>query len=80
MKSQANYSLPFACFVCRKSFKIAWSGFSPGAADPRVFGHRCPQCSAELSYCGRFFKAPPQGDVKRWREVQELVRGGQQFK
>lgn len=79
MKSEANYSLPFACFSCRKSFKIAWTGFSPDKNDERTQGRLCPQCGQELRFCGRYFKAPAHRDAKGWREVEEAVRSGHQF-
>ena len=69
-------SLPFVCFNCRKSFKIVWSGFSPGKNSPKISGHRCPQCVAQLVYAGRYFKAPPKNALKQWRKVALLFQHG----
>jgi DNA-directed RNA polymerase subunit RPC12/RpoP len=61
--------MQFACFECRKSFK-------------RKLGREtyvCPQCGKEMREMGRQFKAPKLDDVKQWRNVEALVRGGITF-
>jgi predicted RNA-binding Zn-ribbon protein involved in translation (DUF1610 family) len=61
--------MQFACFECRKSFK-------------RKLGrehYACPQCGKEMCEMGRQFKAPALDDVKQWRKVKALVRGGITF-
>jgi DNA-directed RNA polymerase subunit RPC12/RpoP len=61
--------MQFACFECRKSFK-------------RKLGretYACPQCGKEMCEMGRQFKAPRLDDVKQWRKVEALVRGGITF-
>ena|SRR5258706_5412439 len=61
--------MQFACFECRKSFK-------------RKLGREtyiCPQCEKEMCEMGRQFKAPKLDDVKQWRKVEALVRGGITF-
>jgi hypothetical protein len=58
-----------ACFECRKSFK-------------RKLGretYACPQCGKPMCEMGRQFKAPKVDDVKQWRKVQALIRGGITF-
>jgi DNA-directed RNA polymerase subunit RPC12/RpoP len=61
--------MQFACFECRKSFK-------------RKLGretYACPQCGKPMREMGRQFKAPKLDDVKQWRKVEALVRGGITF-
>ena len=61
--------MQFACFECQKSFK-------------RKLGHEnyaCPQCGKSMCEMGHQFKAPAQTDVKQWRKVEALVRGGVTF-
>lgn len=70
------HSLPFACFNCRKSFKVEWNDFSPGKNDPKVLGQRCPECAGQLVYAGRYFKAPPKNALKQWRKVALLFQRG----
>lgn len=70
------HSLPFVCFGCRKSFKVIWSGWSPGENNPEIFRRRCPECGEELYYGGRYFKTPPQNAVKQWAKVRLLWEKG----
>jgi len=61
--------MQFACFECRKSFK-------------RKLGrgtYACPQCGNRMWEMGRQFKAPKLDDLKQWRKVEALVRGGITF-
>ena len=59
----------FACFECRKSFK----------RELKREPYACPQCGNPMFEMGRQFKAPAQTDVKQWRKVEALVRGGITF-
>lgn len=70
------HSLPFVCFVCRKSFKVEWNDFPPSKNCPEVLGRRCPECARQLVYAGRYFKAPPKNALKQWRKVALLFRRG----
>ncbi|WP_162932517.1 hypothetical protein [Solimonas sp. K1W22B-7] len=65
-----SYLVAHACFACRKSFKI----------HPRQdAAARCPQCSKEIHWMGRSFKAPAMGNTEQWRKVQALYAYGFRF-
>ena len=66
--------MQFACFDCRKSFKRKLAAVRKTEHPPA-----CPQCSKEMWEMGRQFKAPSQDDIKQWRKVEALVRGGITF-
>lgn len=59
-----------ACFVCRKSFKVA-----PHPQRQR----RCPGCGGRIHEMGRSFKAPLSRDREQWAKVQALYEAGFRF-
>ncbi|KAB8181823.1 hypothetical protein FKV24_011500 [Lysobacter maris] len=66
----AAYLIAHACFICRKSFRIA----------PRPQRRsRCPCCAGDLHEMGRSFKAPPARNREQWRKVQALYEAGFRF-
>jgi len=66
-----QYLTAHACFVCRKSFKMA----------PRTEGNvaACPNCGNRLYEMGRSFKAQKRRDEDQWRKVQALYASGFRF-
>src|SRR4030095_13375126 len=66
--------MQFACFDCRQSFKRKLTPVRQTNNAPS-----CPQCAKEMWEMGRQFKAPLRDDVKQWRKVEALVRGGITF-
>ena len=67
----------FACFACRVSFKQPGSSNWDARVPTRPFP--CPNCKAPMRRMGRYFKAPPRRDVRRWRETVALYRAGERF-
>jgi hypothetical protein len=68
--SSAPYLIAHACFVCRKSFKIA----------PRAqFKAVCPSCRGPIHEMGRTFKAPPSRNLEQWSKVRALYEAGFRF-
>jgi DNA-directed RNA polymerase subunit RPC12/RpoP len=65
----SSYSVAYACFACRRSFK------RPGGVDAPD-RRRCPHCGGEAVNLGRHFKAPSLGDDKQWAKVRFLVEQG----
>ena len=70
MAHSPEYLHPFACFVCRRSFKRAAVDRDEAA---------CPVCGNPAIRLSRKFKPPRQGDVKQWAKVEALVRLGFRF-
>jgi hypothetical protein len=89
-----THDYPFACFVCRKSFKRPWvslktpyglsrtekTAFAQTARRfERDFRHKCPQCGAPSHFMGRDFKAPKTVDAKAWARVQRFILSGRTY-
>ena len=68
----AYYSLPLACFRCRKAFKKTLQPHPPTLLQEIP----CPQCGRALAFVGRYFKAPPRQNIKQWRKVELLYENG----
>jgi hypothetical protein len=68
------YPMQFACFDCRKVFKQTIS-------QKRLQEHEpfCPQCTQRMWLAGRAFRAPRHNDLKQWRKVEALIKGGVLF-
>ena len=68
-----NYKMHFACFACRKVFRISpFREWVPpevhfAAVIPEV---KCPDCALPMCDMGLAFKAPRRTDVKSWRLIQ----------
>ena len=69
-KLHPKYLIAHACFMCRKSFKVAPRGDSTAS---------CPQCGGSLHQMGRSFKAPPAKDAEQWAKVKALYEAGFRF-
>lgn len=71
----------FACFACRKAFKLA----AHGIWDPsgKRWLHRpsptCPQCRTPMTSVGRSFRAPRRADAEGWKKAELLHRSGVTF-
>ena len=61
---------PFACFICRRSFK------RPGVDRDEA---ACPACGNRAIRLSRKFKAPRRGDIAQWAKVEALVKLGFRF-
>ena len=59
-----------ACFVCRKSFKMA------SRSEHAIV---CPNCGGASHEMGRSFKAPASRELKQWAKVQALYEAGFRF-
>lgn len=59
---------PYACFICRKSWKRS-----------AETGGKCPECSGELHWMGRAFKVPKKADAEQWAKVGALWNAGFRF-
>ena len=70
MAQSPQYLHPFACFVCRRSFK------RPGIERDEA---ACPVCGCLAVRLSRKFKPPRRGDVAQWSKVEALVRLGFRF-
>ena len=65
-----EYLIAYACFKCRKSFKIA----------PRQEREAlCPGCRGIIFEMGRSFKAPAKRDRGQWAKVEALYHAGFRF-
>lgn len=67
--SGPDYRVAHACFECRKSFKIITCDETP----------KCPECSGEIYWMGRSFKAPKKTDIQQWKKVRLLYAHGFRF-
>jgi hypothetical protein len=67
--SGGRYLVAHACFLCRKSFKVA----------SRPQQAKCPNCGGPLHWMGRSFKAPAARDTEQWLKVQALHEAGFRF-
>src|SRR5262245_19645324 len=66
-----EYLFPFACFVCRHSFRRP---FAPGVNELP-----CPHCGGRAIRLARKFKASPSSDKQQWEKVRFLVAHGFRF-
>ena len=75
------YKPHFACFNCRKAFRIPKKreDQAKAAADTRGGEVLCPQCRAPMVGMGLDFKAPKQTEVKQWQKVRILCDHGFKF-
>ena len=65
-----QYLIAYACFACRKSFKLA------PRSDSRAICANCGEIAYEM---GRSFKAPPTKDAEQWAKVRALYDAGFRF-
>ena len=70
MAQTPPYLHPFACFVCRRSFR------RPGVERDEA---ACPVCNSRAVRLSRKFKPPRRGDIAQWSKVEALVRLGFRF-
>jgi hypothetical protein len=68
----SNAMQHYACFACRKAFKVRGTYNSTTAPAP------CPECKGPMTAMGVLFRAPRQRAVKAWRRLEELARGSPQ--
>ena len=68
------YSMAFACFDCRKSFKRPCN---VRAGVPDVLP--CPECGGPSHNFGRHFKPPARRDQRQWEKVRFLFDHGFRF-
>ncbi|MBI2575610.1 hypothetical protein HYV84_00200 [Candidatus Woesearchaeota archaeon] len=85
--AEHKYKLPFACFKCRKSFKLDTetdyntlhpfgrpnSGSSEKSGEIIAI---CPECGDRMNYMGHDFKAPKLSEIKQWKKVEILYKSG----
>ena len=77
-----TYKDHFACFDCRKVFRVRppaeWvdPAVRAGEFHPLV---RCPDCRRPMINMGLDFKAPRKRDVKQWKKVEALHAAGISF-
>jgi hypothetical protein len=64
-----HYLHDYACFRCRKSFKLPVG--RPGSV--------CRQCRAPLVRLGRNFRRPARNDREQWEKVRLLAEAGYRF-
>lgn len=76
----------FACFACRKAFKIRqWEEGEPGPRKARVRPRHvprpvtCPDCARPMIDMGLDFKAPPKEDRRAWQILDILQQHGFTF-
>ncbi|MBO0697585.1 MAG: hypothetical protein J2P46_04260 [Zavarzinella sp.] len=59
----------YACFTCRKAFKV------PGAYNHTAAPAPCPECKGPMTAMGVLFRAPRRRAIKAWKKLEELARG-----
>lgn len=64
----ANCKQHYACFSCRKAFKVRGTFNSTATPAP------CPECKQPMTAMGLLFRAPRQRAVKAWKKLEELAR------
>jgi hypothetical protein len=64
------YLHPFACFICRRSFRRPDAGRDEAP---------CPACGTRAIRLNRKFKPPRRGDTAQWTKVEALVKLGFRF-
>lgn len=70
-----RYKQHYACFTCRKVFRIPDSDTPFNVAvysDPFTRTVKCPDCSRPMFSMGRDFKAPRRSATKQWEKVRRL--------
>ncbi len=70
-RPRKDLPLPFACFVCRKSFKRP--------TQRGVTQRPCPVCGGPAVQLGRYFQPPPQTKSKEWQAIEYLAANGYTF-
>jgi DNA-directed RNA polymerase subunit RPC12/RpoP len=58
----------YACFTCRKAFKVR------GTYPHTTAAAQCPECKGPMAPMGVLFRAPRQRAVKAWAKLEELAR------
>jgi hypothetical protein len=79
---QHSYKQHYACFACRKVFRIPGSDTPFNVAvysDPFTRKVKCPDCSRPMFSMGRDFKAPRRSAMKQWEKVRQLRVAGIAF-
>ena len=74
-----TYKDHFACFDCRKTFRVRpaaeWVDEAVRAGDARRVV-KCPDCGRPMANMGLDFKSPRRRDAKQWEKVRLLYRVG----
>jgi DNA-directed RNA polymerase subunit RPC12/RpoP len=72
-----DYNMPYACFNCRKSFKISsvWENYE----EKDYSGQKCPECGDMMTRMGHDFQAPRKQNKNQWRKLRLLVAAGITF-
>lgn len=74
------YKQHYACFSCRKAFKLrnlfSTDWWRTNRADAPV---SCPECRQPMGDMGLDFKAPRQAAVKHWAVVEVLYHRGVRY-
>ena len=76
------HKMQFACFACRKCFKVPYEHLprhANGHSEFRSAPAPCPQCGIHMRLMGAAFKAPPQTNVREWLKVERLAQKGVVF-
>ena len=79
---QHRYKQHYACFRCRKVFRIPDSDSPFNVApysDKFTRPVKCPDCSELMASMGRDFKAPRRSAKKQWEKVRQLRMAGIAF-
>ncbi len=77
---QHGYKDHYVCFACRKMFRQpSQRKTRPAFGSDKSPAFACPQCGTNMSNMGKDFKPPRQSNVKQWRKVQALYKGGFRF-
>ena len=74
--------IQFACFACRKCFKVPYVHLprhASGHIEVRSEPVLCPECGTEMRLMGAAFKAPPRTNTRQWLKVERLARAGVVF-
>jgi len=80
--AQHPYKQHYACFQCRKVFRIPGTDGafdSPAYTDLLKRKVKCPDCRNPMALMGRDFKAPRESARKQWEKVQQLRNAGIAF-
>lgn len=62
-------SCKYVCFKCRICFHRP---FTSGA-------HQCGTCKGPTTYAGNAFRAPKKNNIREWKKLEILIRGGWTF-
>ncbi len=76
-----QYKQHFACFECRKTFKIP---FEVTRSEGQIVVNHptspvCPECKRPMHSMGLDFHAPKQNNIKQWRKIKVLFAAGWAF-